>query len=77
MLAAGVCVKIPDNRIGRVREYDNTSRRWKVRVKRKTSNSHMFMYFNKKDLKLVDCPNGWMSVNGYNNYVRKTLAKMR
>ena len=74
-LAIGACVKIPDGRIGRVREYNN--KLWKVRVKRNTSDSHTFMYFTTSELRVVKCPDGWMSVDGYNNYVKKTLKKMR
>lgn len=67
----GMCVKIPDGRIGRVRDY--SARKWRVRVKRTTSNSHVFMRFNSADLIIVDCPPGWMSVDGYNNYIKKTV----
>ena len=72
----GDCVKIPDGRIGRVRD-KNIYGEWRVRVKRKTSKTHHFMYFKPKQLKIVHCPHGWMSVTGYNNYLQKTLSKMR
>lgn len=71
----GVCVKIPDGRIGRVRDKNNGE--WRIRVKRKTSNSHQFIYYKSKYLKIVSCPPGWMSIDGYNKYLKKTLAKMR
>jgi hypothetical protein len=71
----GDCVKIPDGRYGRVRDYSNG--KWRVRVKRKTSNSHQFMYYKSSQLRVVSCPKGWMSIKGYNSYVRKTLSKMK
>lgn len=72
----GGCVKIPDGRIGRVREKlkDLT---YRVRVRRKTSKTHQFLAFPAKMLRPVKCPKGWMSVEGYNRYLKKTLAKMR
>ena len=72
----GMCVVLPDKRIGRVRDKNNYGE-WRVRVKRKTSNSHQFLYFMPNVLKAIDCPHGWMSVDGYNSYVKKTLAKMK
>ena len=72
----GVCVKIPDKRIGRVRN-KIANNMWRVRVKRTTSNSHQFLFFNSKQLKVVPCPYGWMSVDGYKQYLKKTLKKMR
>lgn len=72
----GICVKLPDKRIGRVRA-KNKKGEWQVRLKRKTSESHQFLYFKPSELKVVDCPKGWMSVEGYNNYLKKTLAKMK
>lgn len=71
----GSCVKLPDGRIGRIRD-KNKYGEWRVRVKRKTSNTHQFLYFKPKQLKIIPCPVGWMSVEGYNRYLRKTLAKM-
>lgn len=71
-----VCVRIPDNRIGRVRD-KNKYGEWRVRVKRFSSNTYQFIYFKKKDLKVVNCPQGWMTPKGYKAYLRKTLAKMR
>jgi hypothetical protein len=73
-VTSGCCVKLKDGRIGRVREFK--SGLWKIRVKRFTSNTHQFVYLKRSDIKIVKCPDGWMSVNGYNNYVRKTLKKM-
>ena len=75
-LKAGVCVKIPDGRIGRVRDYDK-SKGWRVRVKRKTSDTHQFMFFKESQLKIIKCPGGWMSISGYNSYLRKTLDKQK
>ena len=75
-LKPGACVKIPDGRIGRVRD-KNENGEWRIRVKRTTSDTHQFLYFKPKQLKEVKCPSGWMSVDGYNRYLRKTLAKMK
>lgn len=71
----GECVKIPDGRIGRVRE--KLKEGYKIRVKRKNSNTHQFLIFQGKELERVDCPKGWMSVEGYNRYLKTTLQKMR
>lgn len=74
-IVIGSCVEIPDGRIGRIREKINNQ--YKVRVKRTTSDSHVFMYFKTKDLNAIECPKGWMSIEGYNSYIRKTLKKMK
>ena len=74
-IVIGGCVKIPDGRIGRVRE--KIDQQYKVRVRRKTSLSHQFLLFNAKDLQPIVCPKGWMSVEGYNRYLQITLAKMK
>jgi hypothetical protein len=71
----GDCVRIPDGRIGRVREVSGGKCR--VRVRRTASATHQFLVFATKDLKRVDCPKGWMSPQGYARYVRITLTKMR
>jgi hypothetical protein len=71
----GDCVRIPDGRTGRVREV--TGRRYKVRVRRETSQSHQFVGFAAEDLERVDCPKGWMSPQGYARYLEATLAKMK
>ena len=71
----GACVKIPDGRIGRVRNRKHGQ--WRVRVKRTTSDTHKFLYFDTDELRIIDCPKGWMSVQGYNSYVRQTLNKMK
>jgi len=71
----GDCVKIPDGRIGRVRH--SSKGKYKVRVRRKTSETHQFIEFTRQELELVGCPQGWMSPAGYNKYLRTTLAKMR
>jgi hypothetical protein len=71
----GECVKIPDGRIARVR--DVSKGKCKVRVRRKTSKSHQFLILDATELKRVACPKGWMSPDGYNRYLKKTLAKMR
>ncbi len=74
MIKEGDCVKIPDGRIARVREISVDEIR--VRVRRITSKAHQFLIFPKAALKRVDCPKGWMSPEGYNRYLRVTLAKM-
>ena len=71
----GDCVRIPDGRIARVRE--RVTGKCKVRVRRKTSKTHQFLIFPVDRLKLVDCPRGWMSREGYNRYLKITLAKMK
>ncbi len=71
----GICVAIPDGRIGRVRE--RTAIGCRVRVHRKTSKSHQFLVFAASDLKSVDCPKGWMRSAGYSRYLKVTLAKLR
>lgn len=74
-LRVGTCVRIPDGRIGRVR--DVSGKKYRVRVRRQTSETHQFLIFATKDLKLVECPKGWMSPDGYGRYLSATLAKMR
>ncbi len=71
----GDCVLVPDGRIARVR--DISEGQCRVRVRRLTSTSHQFLLFRTDELKRVDCPRGWMSPDGYNRYLRVTLAKMR
>ena len=71
----GDCVRIPDGRIARVRQKSGGT--YKVRVRRRTSNTHQFLWFAARDLKPVECPTGWMSPAGYNRYLKATLAKMR
>jgi hypothetical protein len=71
----GDCVRIPDGRIGRVREV--MGRRYKVRVQRRTSKTHQFIEFAADDLGRVDCPKGWMSPEGYARYLDATLDKMK
>lgn len=71
----GDCVRIPDGRIGRVREV--TGHQYKVRVQRKTSKTHQFLKLSGEELERVECPKGWMSPEGYVRYLDATLAKMR
>ncbi|HWG45858.1 MAG TPA: hypothetical protein VN688_24060 [Gemmataceae bacterium] len=72
---AGDCVRVPDGRIGRVR--DVSDKKYRVRVRRASSATHQFLMFAAKDLQRVDCPKGWMSPEGYVRYLNVTLAKMR
>ncbi|MER3424163.1 MAG: hypothetical protein C4293_14025, partial [Nitrospiraceae bacterium] len=71
----GDCVRLPDGRIARVR--DRTGGKVKVRVRRKTSRTHQFLVVAAGELERIQCPKGWMSPEGYNRYVKTTLAKMR
>lgn len=71
----GDCVMIPDGRIGRIRAVDQG--KYRVRVRRTTSDTHQFLMFAAKDLGRVDCPKGWMSPAGYVQYLNVTLAKMQ
>jgi hypothetical protein len=71
----GECVRIPDGRIGRVRDRQHGLVR--VRVRRRTSATHQFLHFRPSELTRVACPEGWMSPAGYTRYLRTTLAKMR
>ena len=71
----GDCVKIPDGSIARVR--DTVDGICRVRVRRKTSQTHQFLEFQKQDLVRVICPQGWMSPEGYNRYLKITLEKVR
>ena len=74
-IRVGDCVRIPDGRVGRIR--DVSGRKYRVRVRRTTSTTHQFLMFAAKDLKRVACPKGWMSPEGYVRYLTATLAKMR
>ncbi len=71
----GDCVRLPDGRIGRVREC--TSDHCRVRVRRTTSHTHQFLELPPASLTRVDCPKGWMSPEGYQRYLAITLEKMR
>ncbi len=71
----GDCVAIPDERTGRVRAV--TKEGVRVRVRRKTSNTHQFLTFPPERVKRVACPVGWMSPDGYRRYLQVTLKKMR
>jgi hypothetical protein len=75
IFSVGDCVRIPDGRVGRVREV--TGKTYRVRVRRKTSATHQFLEFAATDLRHVDCPQGWMGPAGYVRYLKVTLAKMR
>ncbi len=71
----GDCVRIPDGRLGRVR--DVSGGKYRVRVRRAASTTHQFLMFAARNLKRVDCPRGWMSPEGYVRCLKATLAKMR
>jgi hypothetical protein len=51
--------------------------KYKVRVRRATSETHQFLWFQAQELEPVECPAGWMSPTSYNRYLKTTLAKMR
>lgn len=74
-LQVGDCVRVPDGRIGRVRE--RVGRRLRVRVRRRTSATHQFLLLAPGEVWAVPCPRGWMSPDGYRRYLRPTLAKLR
>lgn len=69
------CVRLPDGRIGRVRAVRGGKVR--VRVRRKTSETHEFLLFRAEDVRPIECPKGWMSPRGYQRYLRVTLVKLR
>ena len=70
----GDCVKVPDGRVGRVRE--ERAGTYRVRVRRFTSQSHQFVWLPASQLERVSCPKGWMSPDGYRRYLKPTLAKL-
>ena len=71
----GDCVRIPDGRLARVREHSGD--KYRVRVRRQTSDTYQFLVLDAADLEQAGCPRGWMSPEGYNRYLETTLAKMR
>ena len=71
----GDCVRAPDGRIGRVRA--RAGRKLRVRVRRRTSATHVFLLLAPSELRALDCPKGWMTPAGYRRYLRPTLAKLR
>ena len=75
MIRAAECVRLPDGRIGRVRSLAGDE--VLVRVRRKTSQTHQLLQLPTRMLRRIDCPEGWMSPQGYARYLRVTLAKMR
>lgn len=74
-IRSGDCVELPDGRIARVRDVSKGA--YRVRVRRKTSKTHQFLQLPEEHLRKVPCPEGWMSPEGYNRYLKVTLAKMR
>ena len=68
----GDCVRVPDGRIGRVREKQRGQ--LKIRVRRRTSKTHQFVLLAKDDVAAVECPEGWMSPDGYRRYMRAIEA---
>jgi hypothetical protein len=73
--AVGDCVQVPDGRVGRVRAVDG--REYRIRVQRRTSKTHQFLRLRAGDLARVECPAGWMTPDGYQRYLKPTLAKQR
>ncbi len=73
--SVGDCVRVPDGRIGRVREV--AAGHYRVRVQRATSKTHQFLLLRAGELSRVECPSGWMSPAGYRRYLEATLAKLR
>lgn len=74
-ISIGSCVQIPDGRIGRVRDIKGAD--YIVRVRRTKSETHQFLTLHNADLMGISCPAGWMSPDGYNRYLKITLAKMK
>jgi hypothetical protein len=71
----GDCVKLPDGRIARVR--DKSGSKYRVRIRRKTSETHQFLWCAASELQHSACPKGWMSPEGYMRYLRTTLNKAK
>jgi hypothetical protein len=71
----GDCVRLPDGRIGRVRA--RAGHQLRIRVRRRTSETHQFLLLAPSALRLGECPTGWMSPAGSRRYLRPTLAKLR
>lgn len=74
-IKAGDCVKLLDGRTGRARNSEKS--RYRVRVSRKNSKSHQLLWLTGVEITKIQCPDGWMSPEGYNRYIRKTLSKMK
>jgi hypothetical protein len=74
-LRNGDCVRLPDGRVGRVRGQHGLL--VKVRVRRRTSNTHEFLMCRRAELRAASCPTGWMSPDGYRGYLHVTVRKMR
>ncbi len=71
----GDCVRLPDGRAARIRAKLGST--YRVRVRRRHSNTHQFLLVEARKLRPIPCPRGWMSPDGYRRYLRVTLAKMR
>lgn len=74
-MQVGDCVRVPDGRIGRVRTLKEDQVR--IRVMRRTSHTHQFLWCMLSEVSVTACPKGWMSPEGYNRYLKITLEKMR
>lgn len=61
--------------IGRIRKKEGNY--YKVRIKNSNNKYYKFYIIQEKYLKWIECPRGWMSKEGYNNYLRKTLSKIK
>ena len=68
----GDCVRVPDGRIGRVR--GRVHGQLRIRVRRRTSKTHQFVLLAKDEVAAVECPDGWMSPDGYRRYMRAIEA---
>lgn len=71
----GDCVRIPDGRLGRVREV--TADGCKVRVRRPSGHSDEFVDLAERDLEITTCPKGWMTPAGYLRYLAGVHAALR
>lgn len=50
----GDCVRLPDGRVARVRDAEGG--KWRVRVRRQTTQTHQFLRFSADELEKVECP---------------------
>lgn len=71
----GYCVRLPDGRLGRVREV--TAGGCKVRVRRPSGRSNTFLDFAESYLEVATCPKGWMSPIGYLRYLTGVHIALR
>ena len=66
-LQRGECVRLTDGRPGRVRE--KVGGKFRVRVRRAGGKGDELLLLGGRELKKIDPPSGWMTVEGYNRRV--------